>query len=193
MYYGWVLDKPIYELTESINKFLEDKFAVAKVNGLDIRRIVEMPEFKDSIHKINNVSQKALRIYSWAFKCHYDHIRFYSYILLESIKSIDLYEQPDLFKYICAHIHANTTIGPNIDVQMCLREHFTELEFERLREKRDELLNATDKYALVDYPFKDDGEKSKWFEYRQILRDLPGSIQNPFAAVFPSLPGDSLN
>tara|TARA_B100000405_G_scaffold10963_1_gene9572 strand:- start:3746 stop:4324 length:579 start_codon:yes stop_codon:yes gene_type:complete len=189
MYYDWVLDKPVDALIASINTFLELKFKLAKLTHeqcLQIRRIVTKEDFKDSIHKINDVSPKRLRIYSWAFKCYYDHVRYYSYILLNSINLIELYEQPELFEYICAHIHDTT--GADIDVRICLQEHFTQLQFKKIRERRDELLFETDKYALVDYPFKDNEEKMKWFEYRQMLRDLPGSIQNPFIVEFPSSP-----
>lgn len=186
MYYNWVLDKPINSLIETINIFFEENFKVGKMTYEEedeLRRIVTLPEFVNFVHQLNDVSEKSVRIYSWAFKCHYDKVRFYSYILLSSINLIDLYKHPSVIEFILKHVDASVD-----DVHMCLQNHFTELQFERIRQKRDKLLSATDKYALVDYPFKDNEEKMKWFEYRQILRDLPGSIQDPFTVVFPSSP-----
>jgi hypothetical protein len=43
---------------------------------------------------------------------------------------------------------------------------------EKLRQARNALLDATDKYATPDYPINDETRK-KWFHYRQHLRDLP--------------------
>ena len=190
MYYNWVLDKPVNSLIESINIFFEYNFEVEKLTYEEedeLRRIVIMPEFVEHVHRLNDVSQKDIRIHSWAFKCHYDTVRFYAFILLSSINSIDLYNHPSVLDFILKHVDASLD-----DVLLCLQTHFTELQFKKIRERRDELLFASDKYALVDYPFKDNEEKMKWFEYRQMLRDLPGSIHNPFKVVFPSSP-DSLD
>ena len=149
----------------------------------ELRRICIIPEFVDFVHQLNNVSQKSIRIHSWAFKCHYDTVRFYAFLLLSSIKTVEFYQHPLVLNFIIRHVDASLD-----DVQLCLHNHFTQLQFIKVRERRDELLFATDKYALVDYPFKDNEEKIKWFEYRQMLRDLPGSIQDPFTVVFPSSP-----
>ena len=45
----------------------------------------------------------------------------------------------------------------------------------RLRKERDERLQKSDLYAIVDYPHADDTVKQAWFTYRQALRDLPAS------------------
>jgi hypothetical protein len=42
----------------------------------------------------------------------------------------------------------------------------------KLRSERDTLINATDKYAFMDYPINQETRK-KWNYYRQHLRDLP--------------------
>jgi hypothetical protein len=49
-------------------------------------------------------------------------------------------------------------------------EQWNPLEFQlnKMREKRNELLNETDFRALPDYPDRD-----KWLIYRQQLRDFP--------------------
>ena len=43
---------------------------------------------------------------------------------------------------------------------------------ERLRQKRDEILNQTDHFMIPDYPI-DDTNKKEIIAYRQALRDLP--------------------
>lgn len=45
---------------------------------------------------------------------------------------------------------------------------------EKLRQARDILLDASDKYATLDYPHHTEEKRKKWFHYRQHLRDLPG-------------------
>jgi len=44
-----------------------------------------------------------------------------------------------------------------------------------LREKRDELLEETDKYFILDWPHKNEEDKQSWINYRQSLRDLPNT------------------
>ena len=186
MYYNWVLDKPVKSLIEQMNTFFEENFTAGKMTygeEHELRKVVTVPEFVDFVHQLNDVSQKNIRIHSWAFKCHYDTVRFYACLLQYSIETVEFYQHPSVLDFILGHVDASLD-----DVELCLQTHFTELQFKKVRERRDELLLASDKYALVDYPFKDDEEKNKWFEYRQMLRDLPGSIQNPFKVVFPSSP-----
>jgi hypothetical protein len=56
--------------------------------------------------------------------------------------------------------------------------------WERLRNRRNELLSQSDFRMIADAPW----EKAAWATYRQALRDLPNSITNPADAVFPSEP-----
>lgn len=60
-----------------------------------------------------------------------------------------------------------------------------EAPMRELREKRDELLLASDKHALPDWPHERDG----WLVYRQVLRDLPLTFaDDPSAVVYPDPP-----
>jgi hypothetical protein len=45
---------------------------------------------------------------------------------------------------------------------------------EKLRQARNTLLDASDKYVTPDYPHRTEEARKKWFHYRQHLRDLPG-------------------
>jgi hypothetical protein len=45
---------------------------------------------------------------------------------------------------------------------------------EKLRQARNMLLDASDKYATLDYPHHTEEKRKEWFFYRQHLRDLPG-------------------
>lgn len=49
-----------------------------------------------------------------------------------------------------------------------------------IRQKRNYLLNKTDKYMISDYPLTKE-QKAKVIEYRQMLRDLPK--QNGFPNI----------
>ena len=44
---------------------------------------------------------------------------------------------------------------------------------EVLREKRNELLDKTDKYMVSDFAYSSEQVKQDWITYRQTLRDLP--------------------
>jgi hypothetical protein len=60
----------------------------------------------------------------------------------------------------------------------------TEWVFERLRLQRDELLKASDWTQLADATC----DKTAWATYRQALRDLPSSVEDPRDAEFPNVP-----
>jgi len=52
----------------------------------------------------------------------------------------------------------------------------SELQLERIREIRNQMLNCTDRYVSIpDYPFKED-ERQQLMNFRQQLRDLPQAV-----------------
>ena len=60
----------------------------------------------------------------------------------------------------------------------------TEWVWERLRNKRDALLAATDFRMVIDAPW----DQAPWVTYREALRDLPDNTTNPRLAVWPVAP-----
>ena len=56
--------------------------------------------------------------------------------------------------------------------------------WERIRIHRDQLLKESDWRMVEDAPW----DKSAWAAYRQELRDLPDSVDNPLDIVFPIAP-----
>ena len=57
-----------------------------------------------------------------------------------------------------------------------------------LRKERDDLLVKTDKYALPDWPHASLAKQTEWLEYRQALRDLPSTTDDPANVVWPTVP-----
>lgn len=57
-----------------------------------------------------------------------------------------------------------------------------------LRKERDDLLAKTDKYALPDWPHVSLAKQTEWLEYRQALRDLPSTTEDPANPVWPIVP-----
>lgn len=57
-----------------------------------------------------------------------------------------------------------------------------------LRLRRDKLLEETDKYMLHDWPHESIEERTKWTTYRQALRDLPSTTEDPANPVWPEKP-----
>lgn len=58
----------------------------------------------------------------------------------------------------------------------------------RIRVQRDKLLEETDKYTLPDWPHESIEERAKWNTYRQALRDLPSTTEDPANPVWPEKP-----
>jgi hypothetical protein len=61
-------------------------------------------------------------------------------------------------------------------------------ELKQLRTKRNTLLDQTDKYIIADYPHPTPEKKQEWLDYRQALRDLPSTTEDPANAVWPVTP-----
>lgn len=60
--------------------------------------------------------------------------------------------------------------------------------FEKLRNKRDNLLKNTDKYTINDWPHPTEEVKQAWLDYRKALRDLPANTTDPENPVWPEAP-----
>jgi Phage tail assembly chaperone protein len=63
----------------------------------------------------------------------------------------------------------------------------TEAAWSQLRTQRDTLLAASDWRVLPYSPLTSE-EQAAWVTYRQALRDLPGSVQDPLNPVWPTSP-----
>lgn len=59
-----------------------------------------------------------------------------------------------------------------------------EYVWERLRDRRDKILAATDYRILGDAPW----DIKPWIDYRAALRDLPENTVNPRKAIWPTPP-----
>ena len=57
-----------------------------------------------------------------------------------------------------------------------------------LRKRRDEKLKGSDAYVAPDYPHATPEKKQEWLNYRQALRDLPPTTEDPANPVWPSIP-----
>jgi hypothetical protein len=55
-------------------------------------------------------------------------------------------------------------------------EILNEIKYFELREKRNKLLQDSDKYSLVDFPHLNDTIRQKWLKYRQDLRNITNQI-----------------
>jgi len=61
---------------------------------------------------------------------------------------------------------------------------------EDLRKKRNALLELTDRYATHDYPHSNLAVQQTWFDYRQTLRDLPSTTEDPANPIWPVRPDE---
>jgi|TARA_B110000238_G_C16098695_1_gene427272 hypothetical protein len=59
-----------------------------------------------------------------------------------------------------------------------------------LREKRDELLDKTDKYMVSDFAYPTEQFKQDWLDYREELRNLP-SNSSPQVKIIKSIETDN--
>ena len=67
-------------------------------------------------------------------------------------------------------------------------ENIRQINVSSLRQKRDTLLTQTDKYIVADYPHADETAKQAWLDYRQALRDLPATTEDPKDPEWPPVP-----
>ena len=54
-----------------------------------------------------------------------------------------------------------------------------ERPLKELRTKRNTLLKQTDRYALPDWPHPTPEARQAWLDYRQALRELPSTTEDP--------------
>ena len=57
-----------------------------------------------------------------------------------------------------------------------------------IRYFRNTLLNQSDKYVTIDFPHPTPEARQAWLDYRQALRDLPSTTEDPANPVWPTAP-----
>ena len=58
-------------------------------------------------------------------------------------------------------------------------------KWDDVREKRDSLLAKSDYVMMADYPLED---KDEWASYRELLRDIPQTYDDPDDVTYPDIP-----
>ena len=69
-----------------------------------------------------------------------------------------------------------------------LQELIDAQPLKELRTKRNTILEQTDRYAITDYPHANLAKQQEWLDYRQALRDLPSTTEDPANPVWPVPP-----
>ena len=69
-----------------------------------------------------------------------------------------------------------------------LQELIDAQPFKYFREERNKRLDQSDKYVTVDFPHATPEKKQEWLDYRQALRDLPSTTEDPANPVWPVQP-----
>ena len=83
----------------------------------------------------------------------------------------------------------NTRRKPTLDELVSkYEEHLATQPIDELRIERNTILERTDRYATLDYPHPTAEAKQAWFNYRQALRDLPETTEDPATPVWPTPP-----
>jgi len=67
-------------------------------------------------------------------------------------------------------------------------EYVAAQPLKELRTKRNTLLDQSDKYIVADYPHPSPEARQAWLDYRQALRDLPSTTEDPANPVWPVQP-----
>ena len=83
----------------------------------------------------------------------------------------------------------NTLPKPALEeIEEKWNEYIAAQPLKDLRKERDDLLVKTDKYALPDWPHASLAKQTEWLEYRQALRDLPSTTEDPANPIWPTVP-----
>ena len=77
---------------------------------------------------------------------------------------------------------------PKEEFEAKLQELIDAQPLKELRTKRNTLLDQTDKYIVADYPHPTPESRQAWLDYRQALRDLPSTSEDPANPVWPVPP-----
>jgi hypothetical protein len=77
---------------------------------------------------------------------------------------------------------------PQEEFDTKLQELMDAAPLNELRTKRNALLERTDRYATPDYPHSNLEVQQSWFDYRQTLRDLPSTTEDPKNPTWPTPP-----
>jgi hypothetical protein len=80
------------------------------------------------------------------------------------------------------------TKPPKEEFEAKLQELIDAQPLKELRTKRNTLLAQTDYVATIDYPHATPEKKQEWLDYRQALRDLPSTTEDPANPVWPVPP-----
>jgi hypothetical protein len=67
-------------------------------------------------------------------------------------------------------------------------EELRKLYVNKLRSKRNMFLDQSDKYVTIDFPHPSPEARQAWLDYRQALRDLPFTTEDPANPVWPPVP-----
>ncbi len=89
----------------------------------------------------------------------------------ESINFPDEYEKP-----------------PRDNFEEELQELLVKKRWKEFRKERNRRLAKTDYLFTSDYPHPTPEKKQEWLEYRQALRDLPSTTEDPANPVWPTPP-----
>jgi len=89
----------------------------------------------------------------------------------ESINFPDEYEKP-----------------PRDNFEEELQELSVKKRWKELRKERNRRLAKTDYLFTSDYPHPTPEKKQEWLDYRQALRDLPSTTEDPANPVWPTPP-----
>ena len=66
-----------------------------------------------------------------------------------------------------------------------------EMATKALRRKRDRLIRESDPYSLPDFPHASEEVRQAWLTYRQALRDLPSTTEDPSNPTWPEAPSSN--
>ena len=77
---------------------------------------------------------------------------------------------------------------PKEEFEAKLQELIDAQPLKELRTKRNTLLEQTDRYATLDYPYATEDDKQSRLTQRQTLRDLPSTTEDPANPVWPTAP-----
>ena len=100
------------------------------------------------------------------------------------------------FEGVRGHLHTYESVEyaegyekpPKEEFEAKLQELIDAQPLKELRTKRNTLLAKTDYVATIDYPHPTPEKKQEWLDYRQALRDLPSTTEDPANPVWPVPP-----
>lgn len=147
----------------------------------------ELTDDNRTLYTLNNTSYSGTEIKYTNKQCVSEHGNVIYENMITSGEYMAL-NQEDQEKWEVVQKFYSRRPIPTSEMEKILNKHLTDNAWNTLRVERNKRIAETDYLATIDYPHFSEEAKQSWIDYRQALRDLPFTTEDPANPVWPVPP-----